>query len=180
MPIIRESRLHWVSPEMPNVSDPLQELRDVHLPDPISWWPPAYGWWAVLAMIVLGFVVVFIVRAFRQRTRSRRVALAQLKHVKQQYAVHSDDQRTILQVSHILRRFALSVFARPQVAGLSGQSWLKFLDRTGGTNQFSEGPGKVLRSSPYQLYSSASAKDLLPLAERWIQRVQAPARKPAS
>jgi len=164
---------------MPNVPDPLQELRDVHMPHPISWWPPAFGWWMIIVMLVMVVGLVLWARAHRRRTRPRRVALAQLKEVKQQYAVHSDDQWVITQLSNLLRRYALAVFSRSHVAGLSGQSWLKFLDNTGGTNQFSEGLGQSLRSGPYQAQSHgpASAADLLPLVERWIQQVQVPARK---
>lgn len=163
---------------MVNGSDPLQELRDVHMPGPISWWPPAFGWWMVIVVLIILVSLVLWARAHRQRTRPRRVALAQLEQVKQQYAVHSDDQWAVTEVSCLLRRYALAVFSRSHVAGLSGQSWLKFLDQTGGTNQFSEGPGQSLRSGPYQSCGSVSAADLLPLAERWIQHVQAPARKP--
>lgn len=163
---------------MPNVPDPLQELRDVHLPDPISWWPPAFGWWMLILALVVVVGLVLWVRAYRQRTRPRRVALAQLEQVKQHYAIHSDDQLAITQISHLLRRYALAVFSRAHVAGLSGQAWLKFLDTTGGTNQFSKGPGQSLRSGPYQAQGLASAADLLPLVERWIHQVQVSARTP--
>ncbi len=162
---------------MPSVPDPLQELRDVHLPDPISWWPPAFGWWMVIVALVMVVGLVLWARASRQRTRPRRVALAQLEQVKQQYAVQADDQLAITEVSHLLRRYALAVFSRSQVAGLSGPSWLQFLDTTGHTNQFSEGPGQSLRSGPYQSHAPTSASELLPLVERWIQQVQIPARK---
>ena len=30
--------------------DPLSELRDIHLPDPVSWWPPAPGWWIAVGI----------------------------------------------------------------------------------------------------------------------------------
>jgi hypothetical protein len=39
---------------MPNAPDPLQDLRDVHLPDPISWWPPAFGWWMIMGLLIIG------------------------------------------------------------------------------------------------------------------------------
>jgi len=162
---------------MPSVPDPLQELRDVHLPDPISWWPPAVGWWMVIVALVMMVSLVLWARASRQRTRPRRVALAQLEQVKQRYAVQADDQWAISEVSHLLRRYALAVFSRSKVAGLSGQSWLQFLDTTGHTNQFSEGPGRSLRSGPYQSHGSTAVSDLLPLVERWIRQVQIPARK---
>lgn len=165
---------------MPNLPDPLQELRDVHLPDPISWWPPALGWWMVLAGLIVMVGLAFWARSYRQRTRIRRAALAQFEHVKQHYAVNADDQWAITEVSNLLRRYALAVFPRTDVAGLSGQSWLKFLDTTGSTNQFSDGPGQALRSGPYQSHGSLSASDLFPLVERWIRQVHLSARKPTA
>ncbi len=165
---------------MPSAPDPLQELRDIHLPEPISWWPPAFGWWMMIVALIIVVGLILWANAYRQRTRPRRVALAQLKQVKQQYAVDSDDQWAIVQISDLLRRYALAVFSRSQVAGLSGQAWLNFLDTTGATNQFSAGLGQSLRSGPYQAHGLTSAADLLPLVERWIQQVHIPARKPAA
>ena len=40
-------------------SDPLQQLRDVHLPPDPSWWPPAPGWWILAAVIA---VIILLVR----------------------------------------------------------------------------------------------------------------------
>ena len=165
---------------MPNVPDPLHELRDVYMPDPISWWPPAFGWWMIFFALVILVSLILWVKAHRQRTRPRRLALAQLEQVKQQYAVHADDQWALIEVSGLLRRYALTMFPRSHVAGLSGQSWLKFLDHTGGTNQFSEGPGQALRVGPYQAHGGLSAADLLPLVERWIQQAKASSRKSAA
>ncbi len=162
---------------MPNASDPLQELRDVHLPDPISWWPPAFGWWMIVVALFVVVCLVLWARAYRQRTRPRRLALAQLQEVKQQFAAHSDEQQTITLLSGLLRRVAIAVFPRSHVAGLSGQSWLQFLDQTGHTTQFSDGPGQCLLSGPYQPHGPASAADLIPLIERWIQQVDMPSRK---
>ncbi len=161
---------------MPNTPDPLQELRDVHLPDPISWWPPAFGWWMIVVALFVVVSLVLWARAHRQRTRPRRLALAQLQEVKQQFAIHADEQQTMTRLSDLLRRVAIAVFPRSHVAGLSGQSWLQFLDRTGRTTQFSDGPGKSLLFGPYQPHGPASAADLIPLIERWIKQVDMPSR----
>ena len=97
MPAILEWR---ESPEYAKpVPDPLQELRDVHLPDPISWWPPAFGWWMVIVGLVIAGGLVVWAMAYRKRTRPRRIALAQLQQVKQQYSVNADDQLAITQMS---------------------------------------------------------------------------------
>lgn len=162
---------------MQNASDALQDLRDVHMPDPISWWPPAFGWWMIMGLLILGGGLIFWAWAHRIRTRPRRLALAHLKKVKQQYAAKADDHWAITQLSHLVRRMALATFPRSRVAGLSGQSWLSFLDTTGHTNLFSDGPGQSLCSGPYQPHGMHAAAEVIPLIERWIQQVEIPSRK---
>ena len=85
---------------MPNVPDPLQELRDVHMPDPISWWPPAVGWWMIVVVSVIVVGLVLWARAHRQRTRPRRVALAQIKQVKQALSVFMRESSVIAAEDH--------------------------------------------------------------------------------
>jgi len=156
---------------MPTVSDPLQELRDVHMPDPISWWPLAWGWWMVAGFLIMVVGLALWAWVYRQRTQSRRAALAQLGQVKQRYATQANDHWAIVQLSHLVRRYALATFPRSKVAGLSGKAWLQFLDRTGQTNQFSHGPGQLLGIGPFQPQGSGSLADLIPVIERWIKNV---------
>ncbi len=156
---------------MPTSSRPLQDLRDVHLPDPIALWPPAPGWWMVFGLVVTGAIVLMWVRVYRGRTKARRLAMAELRTVKQHYDIHRDEQWVVQRLSGIVRRYALAIFPRTEVAGLVGSSWLQFLDRTGRTNQFTEGAGHLLSSGPYRHQVSVSAVELVPLVEHWIQRV---------
>jgi hypothetical protein len=162
---------------MPTSSPPLQELRDVHLPEPISLFPPALGWWLVFGLVVAGVIVFLWMRAYRRRTKMRRLAMAELGAIKRHYNIHQDDQWVVRRLSEIVRRYAMATFPRTEVAGLTGSSWLQFLDRTGGTNQFTEGIGHLLSSGPYRPLVGASAGDLVPVVERWIQHASPPARR---
>jgi hypothetical protein len=59
--------------------DPLSQLRDIHLPPPISWWPLAPGWWILIFAGIFAFI--YITRTLIQRYRSnlyRRQALKKL------------------------------------------------------------------------------------------------------
>ena len=41
-----------------NEQDPLANLRDIYLPEPITAWPPAIGWWALilLGLLLLSYI----------------------------------------------------------------------------------------------------------------------------
>ena len=45
-------------------------LRDIHLPDPIGWWPLAPGWWGVLGLVLLIISGIFWWRRKKHRRNS--------------------------------------------------------------------------------------------------------------
>lgn len=71
----------------------------------------------------------------------------------------------------LLRRLALAYFPQNQVAGLVGDAWLQFLDRTGSNQQFSTGPGRTLIRAPYRPAETLEIEALLNVAEAWIKGV---------
>ena len=162
--------------------DPLAGLRDWHLPDPVSWWPPAPGWWmlAVLALILIAALWRWwLVR--RRRSAAARAARSELKRLRESAASGDDPRGFAASVSMLLRRLALERFARERVAGITGAAWLAFLDETGGGDGFTTGPGRVLADAPYRPHRSADQDGgvdvgaLADLAERWIRAQQRPA-----
>lgn len=159
---------------MPTTNSPLQELRDVHLPDPISLWPPAPGWWITFGLAMMGGMVFLWILRNRRRTQARRLAMNELGAIKQYYDTHRDDQWLVQRLSTIVRRYAMATFPRTEVAGLVGVSWLQFLDRSGRTNQFTDGVGHLLSSGPYQQQAVVSPVELVQLVEHWIQQVSPP------
>ena len=161
--------------------DPLSGLRDWHLPDPVSWWPPAPGWWLLAGLLLAG--VWFASRWWRRWPRQgagTRLALRELAGLNAALVTDGDARRFVAGVSQLLRRLALVRFPREQVAGLSGSDWLTFLDATGGGTGFTQGPGRILTESAYRPEVVHTAgfdpEPLSRLAAGWIRTNQGKTR----
>ena len=130
--------------------DPTQiPLRGLHLPDSIGWWPLAPGWWIVIALSIAG--LLFLARRMvgrRRESAARRHAIRQLEKSTSAFAEHGDTVRLGKEVSEILRRTMLAYAPRSEIAGLTGDAWLEWLDRDLPEPKFSNGPGRRLLDLP--------------------------------
>lgn len=100
--------------------DNLPELRDIHIPDGVSAFPPAYGWWLILLAIIATIVLVKLYSAWRIRSK-KLYALRLLNDVR--------DQDVILaakEMSEILRR--ICVIKYPEASVYIGKEWIDFLN----------------------------------------------------
>jgi hypothetical protein len=149
-------------------SDPLQGLRDIHLPAPVSFWPPAPGWWLILLVFVMLILATLWLWRRHRRRAYRRSALRQLQQLQQALRDGQADTSIIAELSMLLRRTAITRYGRQQVAGLQGSAWLEFLDRTGRHTPFTS-EGQALLEAPYRRNTSQQAAPLLNLAQRWLQ-----------
>lgn len=43
----------------PEMQQQLEQLKDIQLPEPVSWWPLAYGWWGLMALALLAVVMLW-------------------------------------------------------------------------------------------------------------------------
>lgn len=132
--------------------DPEQiPLRDLHLPEAVGWWPLAPGWWILLTLAAAGLSYL-LYKQYRQwqRNAARRLALKELSRVRRDYENGADPIALCKQLSELLRRSMLAYAPRAEVAGLTGNSWLAWLDTGLDDRPFSEGAGKDLPSLPYQ------------------------------
>ncbi len=142
----------------------LAALRPLHPPAPVGWWPPAPGWWLLLAIAVLLLLSFWW---YRRRSLLRRAALGELRNLERNV---TDNAQLAGAVNQLLRRFALTRFPQRQVASLSGEAWLAFLDAHSSAGGFVTGPGRVLVSAPYATHCTLDRAALLALARRWICR----------
>lgn len=139
----------------------LDRLHDVVVPPPVPWWPPTLGIAIVLAALAL-VVLALLLKAFMrwQADRYRREALRVLE----------DPATQPTEWSALLKRTALSIWPREEVAHLTGKDWLAFLDRTAGMNAFSAGAGSSIESIAFDPKGGASSGELKGAVREWIQR----------
>lgn len=149
------------------------QLRDIHLPPDIGWWPPAAGWWIVAGLILLLSLLGFLLYRYWQGRQLYRVAISELTNIKTAYAQHTNDQLLVQELSIWLRRVCLACYPREEVAGLTGQGWLAFLDQTLANRQqplrFSEQAGQIIIQAPYQPTTRVDADGLLSLCQIWLK-----------
>jgi hypothetical protein len=158
-----------MSPTAP--ADPLAGLRGWHLPEPVSWWPPAPGWWVLsgLTILLAAATTWWVLRFYRSRAAAR-TAKGELRRLRELFRSDGDAAAFARGLSRLLRRYAIARFPRRQVAGLAGGDWLAFLDEHGGGGRFRGGPGRVLAEAPYRPVGQIAADDLTDLVEDWIAR----------
>jgi hypothetical protein len=147
-------------------------LRDIHLPGPVSWWPPAPGWWLLLGVIV---VAIALAAYQRYRTRRLRTALAAIERITADLDAGAEPVACLQRLSVVLRRFAMSTAsgdAARGVPGMVGERWLEYLDARGGGSAFRAGAGKRLLDAPYAPEGALRRDDALELGRllaAWIR-----------
>ena len=156
-------------------------LRDLHLPDAVGWWPLAPGWWMLLTAVILllgwaGF------RAWRrwQGNAPRRYALRELAKCEKAYAEHGNAVQLASDLSALLRRGMLAYAPRDEVAGLTGEAWLQWLDRGMPLPYFQTEAGRSLLTLPYRdPKKDASDADVDTLLAAARMRLSVPLREAA-
>ena len=120
-------------------SDPasLLNLNDIILPEAVSWWPLASGWYFVLGFLLI--IMAVLVYKWIQRWINngyRRSALQQLQLLAEGSQDPVKRDSCLRQLPVLLKRTALSVYPRIQLASLSGKKWHDYLNSKVSTASF--------------------------------------------
>ena len=160
-----------MNPELP--------LRDIHLPEAITWWPPAPGWWISAVLVVV--IIVLIARWIQLRVKRLapfKSAQLELQQIKSGYENGQDAQLLSQQLSILLRRVSMTIAPREEAAGLTGDSWLNFLDTLVDQTMFNTETGRQLITAPYQPAHTINGQALVDLTEQWLMHVIKAPRRP--
>ncbi len=152
-------------------------LRDIHLPEPVSWWPPAPGWWLLLALVImLAVLLPWLIKRWRRKSL-HTLAQAEFKQIQHAFQHHQDNVRLVQEISALLRRVCMSYTSRSQAASLIGDDWLQQLDSLGQQPLFNSDIGRQLLTAPYQATNNIDANNLLNTCNDWLKAL--PRRYPA-
>ena len=110
-------------------SDPLQQLRDIHLPEPVGWWPPAPGWW-ILAALVIGLLLFLLVqwRKRQQLSKYRREALQILAELQAEHQLQGNNREYLQELLRLLRRVVKTAYPEQHWEALSTNLLLEELN----------------------------------------------------
>ncbi len=125
----------------------LQDLRDIHLPEQAADAAVAgFALWPLVFVVTVSLLVGWL--AWRRRSAWRREIVQHLNAVERRV-----DEDQILQawteLATLLRRIAIRLCDKCEIAGLIGDAWLERLDRLFQTDVFTRGPGRGITIFPY-------------------------------
>jgi len=164
-----------------DIEELLAQLADIHLPEPVSFWPPAPGWW-VLAALVLA-LAAYLAAKYYQYYKKRKTcdfALRELDQAYQHYAQrengaedHQSDQEQgklefVNQFNAVLRRVALWHFPQSNVASLGGQAWVDFIREKGDSSLLTDEIANALSKGRFQTRCEVDVDALNSLGHQWI------------
>lgn len=150
-----------------NLVDLIALLLPPQEPRPVSMIPQTAGWIVLTGSLLL--LAAYLLWRWRKAYLANAYRRAAIKALK---AAGEDP----VAIAEVLRRAALAAFPRSEVAGLSGDDWLAFLDETGGCADFLHGQGRVLALAPYR--SPGQKAEALPrIAAQWVRNHRMGARQ---
>lgn len=155
-----------------DIQDPLAQLQDIHLPNAIGLWPPAWGWWLLLlALLAIAATAIFLIRRHALRNGYRQLALKELQNIQRQYSGEQTSEY-LQAISLLLRRTALSGFGSGFDTSIKGEAWLQWLDRqvVKAGPGFASDAGRVLLLGPYQKHPTIDRDQLHLIVSFWIRQ----------
>jgi hypothetical protein len=148
----------------------LGDFVEVVSPVSVSWLPQTAGW-ACLGALLGGLFLYRGAKRLRRwhHNRYRREAIDRLVHT-------TDQSFSIVALNKLLKLTALSAFPREQVARLSGEEWVSFLNRQCESSPFSPALGKIIADGAYRQsqLTHSTREELVTAALSWIRDHKSP------
>ena len=149
----------------------LTKLRDIHLPSPVSAWPPAPAYYALAGVLIVLVLLLIKHQKHKRYTAPKREALAELTRLEALYLNKPQTKSTAAAITMLLKRVALVYHPRIEVANLHGDSWLSFLKKTSHhLDSEINAVHRILHEAPFNPEANHHLEPLFLMARRWIKQ----------
>ena len=162
-------------------ADPLANLGPLIAAAPIATsgpfvWPPALGWWVSLVLIIASIISIswLIKKSYaKKQVRARYYGAFSKVNLLKSNQTEEEQSTYVRQLTQAIKAIALERFGNKEVATLSGQAWLEFLDTTGKCNHFTNGSGQVFGKSMYQptIKNIPDCDHLMTICQDWVKEI---------
>jgi len=165
----------------------LAQLADIHLPEPVSYWPPAIGWWilAAIALVLLALLLRRLAKLRRQQ-KIRQYALAELERCYHSYSqaepALADQSRLsyVNQFNSVVRRVALVHYPQANVASLDGAAWVDFIRQKGESSLMTDEIAAALQYGRFQTRCDVDVDAMQDFGRQWIESLYKGSKKPSA
>lgn len=144
----------------------LADLKDLQLPNPVSIFPLAPGWYGVIALLIL---IIIALGYWQIRRLQKQRKVANIIKLLDNIELRSDTS-LLAEISILLKRVAREQFPEQQPQNLFGEKWLQFLDQSGKTTEFTQGSGRILLDI-YQNKTIENPASCIAVVKAWLKVV---------
>ena len=145
-----------------NLSQLLDLMHGIAVPEPVSWMPVTEGWWVLGIWLFAAFGLSLARYLYRRRRNAyRREALGLLDEIDVTAAGAAAD------VALIVKRTALAAYARNEVASLHGAAWARFLIESARHDRHVEQSAELIAAAAYR--EAVDATEIVEPAKRWVK-----------
>ncbi|MEP1213861.1 MAG: DUF4381 domain-containing protein [Marinobacter sp.] len=147
--------------------DPLSQLRDIHLPQPGGFWPPAPGWWILLAIALTLVVLAFVLlRQKRSKNRWLGTAKKELQRLEQNAVA---DNHWFAALNQLLKQSARQRYPERIPESLSGEPWVRFLLETSPKDRVASRPVvEAMVNSAWRPVPGCRPEEAVAFARVWL------------
>lgn len=151
------------------MEEKLNKLKEIELPEAVSYAPETIAWY-ILYVIVFSLILFIIWKRYKKYKKNlyRKFALKELSEIKK--------TKKYIELQTLVKRIALILNDRKEVASLTGENWWNYLNSTFGENEFNPEMGRILADLSYSepdridKYSQNEIDSLFNLIENWIRK----------
>jgi hypothetical protein len=118
----------------------------------------------------VGIILAIYVGKLRKKKRHLENEIFQILAEIEEKSKCDSNQLILGDITILLKRVAILRFPEAKPQSLYEENWLKFLDKSGKTDDFTQGEGKVL-ANIYSRYYLVDNSNLIYVVKRWLRKV---------